>query len=44
MGSGTTAIAAIRQKRNFIGFELEKKYFDIAENRIKEELQNVPLF
>jgi site-specific DNA-methyltransferase (adenine-specific) len=36
MGSGTTAIAAINTKRNFIGFEKEKKYYEIALNRIKE--------
>ena len=35
MGSGTTAIAAINTKRNFIGFELDKNYFDIANERIK---------
>jgi site-specific DNA-methyltransferase (adenine-specific) len=39
MGSGTTAIAAIRTKRNFIGFELQKEYFDIANKRIKNEQQ-----
>lgn len=39
MGSGTTAIAAIRTKRNFIGFELMKEYFDIANKRVKEEQQ-----
>ena len=27
MGSGTTAIACIRENRNFIGFELDKEYF-----------------
>ena len=37
MGSGTTAIACIRENRNFIGFELDKKYYDIAYNRIKNE-------
>ena len=36
MGSGTTGIACVNTKRNFIGIELEKKYFDIAQNRIKE--------
>ena len=35
MGSGTTAIAAINTKRKFIGFELDKNYFDIANERIK---------
>ena len=34
MGSGTTAIAAINTNRNFIGFELDKNYFDIANERI----------
>ena len=36
MGSGTTAIASIETKRQFIGYELEKKYFDICTKRITE--------
>ena len=44
MGSGTTAVAAIRTKRNFIGFELQKEYFDIANKRIKDEQQQLKLF
>ncbi|MDD9149325.1 site-specific DNA-methyltransferase [Sporolactobacillus sp. CQH2019] len=36
IGSGTTAIAAINTKRNFIGFELDEHYFDVANKRIKE--------
>lgn len=44
MGSGTTAVAAIRTKRNFIGFELQKEYFDIANKRIKEEQLQLSLF
>ncbi len=36
IGSGTTAIAALETNRNFIGFELNKEYFDIANNRIKD--------
>ena len=44
MGSGTTAIAAIREKRNFIGFELNKEYYDMACNRIKMELAQPTLF
>ena len=34
MGSGTTAIACKELNRNFIGIELEKKYFDIAKERL----------
>lgn len=36
IGSGTTAIACMNTKRNFIGFELDKEYCDIAVKRIKE--------
>jgi site-specific DNA-methyltransferase (adenine-specific) len=36
MGSGTTAIACINTNRNFIGFELDKNYCDIANERIKK--------
>jgi DNA modification methylase len=34
MGSGTTALACKDLNRNFIGVELEKKYFDIAKDRV----------
>ncbi len=43
-GSGTTAIAAIREKRHFIGMELDKGYYDIACKRVKDELSNLTLF
>lgn len=36
MGSGTTGVACTNLKRNFIGIELDKQYFDIAKNRIKQ--------
>ena len=35
MGSGTTAIAAINTNRKYIGFEMDKTYFDIAQERIQ---------
>jgi len=38
MGSGTTAIACINTGRNFIGFELDKHYCDIANERIRNAL------
>ena len=36
MGSGTTGVACIETGRNFIGIEIEPKYFEIAEKRIAE--------
>ena len=44
MGSGTTAIACIKEKRHFIGFELSKEYFDKAQKRIKAEQAQLKLF
>lgn len=36
-GSGTTAVAAHKSKRNFIVIEKEKKYFDLAVRRLENE-------
>ena len=35
MGSGSTGVAAMLNKRDFIGIELDKYYFDIAVERIE---------
>ena len=44
MGSGTTAIACLNTERNFIGFEFDKEYFEIAQNRIEERQNEISLF
>ena len=44
MGSGTTAIACIKEHRHFIGFELNKEYFDKACKRIDNEQRQLTLF
>jgi len=36
MGSGTTGVACVKTKRDFIGIELDDAYFKIAEQRIME--------
>lgn len=36
MGGGTTAVASISMKKNYIGFELDSNYCDIANKRISE--------
>ena len=35
MGSGTTAIAALKSNRNYVGFEISKKYIELINTRIK---------
>ena len=38
IGSGTTAFACKQLKRKFIGFEINKDYVEIANNRLKQEI------
>ena len=38
MGSGSTGVACVNTNRNFIGYELDEKYFEIAEKRINEAM------
>lgn len=42
MGSGSTGVACIHTNRNFIGMELDETYFNIAKDRIRSELNNIP--
>lgn len=43
-GSGTTAVAAIETQRHYIGFEISKEYFDIAQERINEAKAQLSIF
>ncbi len=43
MGSGQTALAAIKLKRNFVGYEINPEYCRLAEERIKRELSQTKL-
>lgn len=36
MGSGSTGVACVNLNRDFIGFELDEKYFNIAKERIEQ--------
>lgn len=44
MGSGTTAIAAIKCNRNYIGSELNKDFINMANKRINDEINELKLF
>ena len=39
MGSGTTAVAAIKNDRKFVGIEISNEYCGMAEERIKKHLK-----
>lgn len=41
MGSGSTAVACIQLKRNFIGIEKEEKYYNIAQQRVNETYKKI---
>lgn len=41
IGSGTTAVAALRAGRHFVGFETEAAYCEIAERRIAQERERM---
>lgn len=38
MGSGTTGVACLKNKRNFIGIELDEKYYNITKERLNETI------
>jgi DNA modification methylase len=44
MGSGTTAKAAFDNNRDFIGYEIDKDYFDAASKRLDNHKKQLTLF
>jgi DNA modification methylase len=42
MGSGTTGISALRNRRKFIGIDISPEYVQIAEERLRELSSAVP--
>ena len=41
MGSGTTAVACVHTGRNYIGFELDKEYYAIAQQRVTDAVDEI---
>ena len=44
MGSGSTGVACVNTSRNFIGMELDSKYFKIAKERIEQAKKTASTF
>ena len=44
MGTGTTAVAAIEERKNWLGSEISKEYLDIANKRLQTYLDQQTLF
>lgn len=44
IGSGTTAIACIKEERNYLGSEISEEYYQIAKKRIENETAQLRLF
>ena len=44
LGSGSHGVSAIATGRKFVGFEIEKKYFDIAKKRLEVHKRQMNLF
>ena len=44
MRSGTTAVACHKLKRNYIGFELDKEYYDLSMQRISDVRNQISIF
>ena len=44
MGSGTTAIAAFKKRMSFVGVEIDRRWFDVAVERINRQTGDGPLF
>jgi len=40
MGSGSTGVACVNIEREFVGIELDKRFYDIAKKRIKAAQDN----
>lgn len=41
MGGGTTGVACVKNRRNFIGFEIDESYFQASKKRIELELYKI---
>lgn len=43
MGSGTTAVSALKTDRKFVGYDISKEYIDLAKKRIEPLLKQTKI-
>ena len=43
-GSGSTCLAAVKDKRNYVGYDINSEYVNLAERRIFNHTQQIQLF
>ncbi|MCX7725888.1 MAG: site-specific DNA-methyltransferase, partial [Chitinispirillaceae bacterium] len=43
MGSGTTAVAAIKAERKFVGYDISKEYIELAKKRVRPYLEQIKI-
>lgn len=41
MGSGSTGVACVNTGRNFVGIEIDEKYYSVARQRIDEAINRI---
>jgi len=44
VGSGTACLSAIKDKRNYVGYDIDPEYVKLAENRIRQYTNQLSLF
>jgi site-specific DNA-methyltransferase (adenine-specific) len=42
MGSGTTAVSAVKSCRNYVGYDINEDYITLADRRIAAVKQSTP--
>ena len=43
-GSGSTCLAAVKDKRNYVGYDINSEYVNLAERRIFKQTQQIQMF
>ena len=44
LGSGTTCISSLKNKRNYVGYDISQEYINLANNKLNEIKNQINLF